>query len=133
VIGFDGPGRGGALRQGIYFEHAWEKQAKAVLDYFELEAVDWLGASCGGYLAIRAAAFEPQIKHIISLPTTYSGLDMTLKQMTPGKAAQLISLFKAGRGAHQGRTLVNHRPPPRHRPASRMCALSPPTALSSPT
>jgi hypothetical protein len=61
-----------------------------------MEAVDWLGASCGGYLAIRAAAFEPRIKHIISLPTTYSGVDMTLKQMTPGKAAQLISLFKAG-------------------------------------
>jgi pimeloyl-ACP methyl ester carboxylesterase len=96
VIGFDDPGRGGALRQGIYFEHAREKPAKAVLDYFELEAVDWLGPSCGGYLAIRAAAFEPRIKHIISLPTTYSGLDMTLKQMTPGKAAQLISLFKVG-------------------------------------
>ena len=67
-----------------------------MLDYFKLDAVDWLGASCGGYLSIRAAAFEPRIKHIISLPTTYSGLDMTLKQMAPGKAQQLISLFKAG-------------------------------------
>jgi hypothetical protein len=56
VIGFDGPGQGGALRQGIYLEHAWEKPAKAVLDYFKLDAVDWLGASCGGYLSIRAAA-----------------------------------------------------------------------------
>src|SRR5262249_22128883 len=36
VIAFDGPGQGGALRQGIYFEHAWEKPAKALLDYFEL-------------------------------------------------------------------------------------------------
>jgi hypothetical protein len=53
VIGFDGPGQGGALRQGIYFEHAWEKPTKAVLDCFELEAVDWLGASCGGYLDPR--------------------------------------------------------------------------------
>jgi hypothetical protein len=84
------------LRQGIFFEHAWEKPAKAVLDYFELDSVDWLGASCGGYLSIRAAAFEPRIKHIVSLPTTYSGLDMTLKQMSPGKAQQLMSLFKAG-------------------------------------
>src|SRR5262249_54968287 len=96
VIAFDGPGQGGALRQGIYFEHAWEKPAKALLDYFELDAVEWLGASCGGYLSIRAAAFEPRIKHIISLPTTYSGLDMTLKQMRPGKAQQLVSIFKAG-------------------------------------
>ena len=96
VIAFDGPGQGGALRQGIYLDHAWEKAAKAVLDHFGLDAVDWLGASCGGYMSIRAAAFEPRIKHIISMPTTYSGLDMTLKQMRPGKAEQLVSLFKAG-------------------------------------
>ena len=96
VIGFDGPGQGGALRQGIFLEHAWEKPAKAVLDHFKLDSVEWLGASCGGYLSIRAAAFEPRIKRIISLPTTYSGLDMTLKQMRPGKAPELVSLFKAG-------------------------------------
>ena len=61
-----------------------------------LDAVDWLGASCGGYMSIRAAAFEPRIKHIISMPTTYSGLDMTLKQMRPGKAQKLVSMFNAG-------------------------------------
>jgi pimeloyl-ACP methyl ester carboxylesterase len=96
VIGFDGPGQGCALRQGIYFDHAWEKPAKALLDHFKLHAVDWLGASCGGYLCIRAAAFEPRIKHVIALPATYTGLDMTLKQMRPGKAQELVSLFKAG-------------------------------------
>lgn len=96
VIGFDGPGQGGALRQGIYYEHAWEKPAKAVLDHFDLDGVNWLGASCGGYLSIRAAAFEPRIKHAIAMPATYSGLDMTLKQMRPGKAQELVSLFKAG-------------------------------------
>jgi hypothetical protein len=96
VIAFDGPGQGGALRQGLYLDHAWEKPAKAAIDYFKLDAVDWLGASCGGYMSIRAAAFEPRIKHIISMPTSYSGLDMTLKQMRPGKAQDLMSLFKAG-------------------------------------
>jgi hypothetical protein len=48
VVAFDGPGQGGALRQGTYFEHAWEKPAKAVIDHLQLDAVDWLGASCGG-------------------------------------------------------------------------------------
>ena len=96
VIGFDGPGQGGALRQGIFFEHAWEKPAKAVLDYFELDEVTWLGASCGGYLALRAAAFEPRIKHVIAFPATYWGLDMTLKQIAPGQDTRLVSLFKAG-------------------------------------
>src|SRR5262245_59939951 len=96
VLGFDGPGQGGALRQGIFFTHEWERFAKAVLDHFKLSEVDWLGASCGGYLALRAAAFEPRIKHVISLPATYWGLDMTLKQMTPGQDKHLVSLFKAG-------------------------------------
>jgi pimeloyl-ACP methyl ester carboxylesterase len=96
VIGFDGPGQGGALRQGIFFTHEWEKPAKAVLDHFKLEAVEWLGASCGGYLSIRAAAFENRIKHVIALPATYWGLDMTLKQMSPGQDQRLLSLFEAG-------------------------------------
>jgi pimeloyl-ACP methyl ester carboxylesterase len=96
VIAFDGPGQGGALRQGIFFEHAWEKPAKAVLDYFKLDAVDWLGASCGGYLCLRAAAFEPRIKHVISMPTSYWGIDMTLRQMPPGQDKRLLSLFQAG-------------------------------------
>ena len=96
VIGFDGPGQGGALRQGIWFEHAWEKPAKAILDYFKVEEAVWLGASCGGYLSLRAAAFEPRIKQIISFPSTYWGLDMTLKQMPPGQDKRLASLFKAG-------------------------------------
>ncbi len=98
VIAFDGPGQGGALRQGIYFEHAWEKPAKTLLDYFELKDVVWLGASCGGYLSLRAAAFEPRIKQVISnLPTTYSGLDMTLEaNATRQGTADSISLFRAG-------------------------------------
>jgi pimeloyl-ACP methyl ester carboxylesterase len=96
VIAFDGPGQGGALRQGIYLDHAWEKPVGAVLDYFKLTECDLLGASCGGYMAIRAAAFEPRVKHVISMPTTYFGTDMTLNQMSPGRAADLTSRFKAG-------------------------------------
>src|SRR5437763_16438912 len=76
--------------------HAWEKTAKVAIDYFNLDAVDWLGASCDCYMSIRAGDFEPRIKHISSMPTSYSGLNMTLKQMRPGKAQELISLFKAG-------------------------------------
>jgi hypothetical protein len=109
VIGFDGPGQGGALRQGIVFEHAWEKPAKAVLDYFTLDDVNWLGASCGGYLALRAAAFEPRIKHIISFPATYWGLDMALKQIAPGQDKRLVSLFKAGDRKGVEALIAEHR------------------------
>jgi pimeloyl-ACP methyl ester carboxylesterase len=96
VLGFDGPGQGGALRQGMFLIPEWERFAKAVLDYFKVSEADWLGASYGGLWALRAAAFEPRIKHVISLPATYWGVDMTLKQMTPGQDRYLVSLFKAG-------------------------------------
>jgi pimeloyl-ACP methyl ester carboxylesterase len=96
VLAFDGPGQGGALRQGIFLTPEWEHFAKAVIDYFNVSEVDWLGASYGGLWALRAAAFEPRIKHVISLPAAYWGLDMTLKQMTPGQDHYLVSLFKAG-------------------------------------
>src|SRR5579883_2040045 len=86
----------GALRHGLHFTHEWEKPAKAVLDYFGLKEVDWLGASCGGYLAMRAAAFEPRIQHVVALPATYWGLDMTLRQMFPGRDRALLSCFHAG-------------------------------------
>jgi len=39
------------------------------------------------------AAFRAADQHIISMPTSYSGLDMTLKQMRPGRRS-LVSLFK---------------------------------------
>jgi pimeloyl-ACP methyl ester carboxylesterase len=71
VLAFDGPGQGGALRQGIFLTPEWERFAKAVIDYFKVSEVDWLGASYGGLWALRAAAFEPRIKHVISLPAAY--------------------------------------------------------------
>jgi pimeloyl-ACP methyl ester carboxylesterase len=96
VIAFDGPGQGGALRQGIFLTHEWEKPAKAVLDYFSLKDVNWLGASCGGYMVLRAAAFEPRMKHVIALPATDWGIDMIMQQMPPGQGRRLLSLFLAG-------------------------------------
>ena len=67
VVGFEGPGQGAARRRyGIAFEYEWEKSAKAILDYFNISAVTWLGISMGGYLCFRAAAFEPRIARVIA-------------------------------------------------------------------
>lgn len=67
VVGFEGPGQGAALRRhGIAFDYEWEKPAKAMLDYFNINAVTWLGISMGGYLCFRAAAFEPRIARVIA-------------------------------------------------------------------
>lgn len=67
IIGFDGPGQGGALIDGgLPLEIEWEKPTSAVLDYFNLEDVTLIGLSIGGWLCLRAAAFEPRIKRVIA-------------------------------------------------------------------
>lgn len=72
VILFDGPGQGGALKTyGLPMHHAWEQPASAVLDYFERDAVTWLGISMGGWLCFRAAAHEPRIQRVIASSIAY--------------------------------------------------------------
>ncbi|PJI07618.1 MULTISPECIES: alpha/beta hydrolase family protein [Clostridium] len=64
---FEGPGQGGVMRvQGKHFTYKWEKPVKAVLDYLKLDGVTIIGASLGGMLAPRAAAFESRIKNVIA-------------------------------------------------------------------
>lgn len=72
VVGFEGPGQGAARRRyGIAFDYEWERPAKAILDYFDISAVTWLGISMGGYLCFRAAAFEPRIARVIALSVAF--------------------------------------------------------------
>jgi pimeloyl-ACP methyl ester carboxylesterase len=67
VIIFEGPGQGAAIRKhNIPMTHEWEHCVSCVLDYFELTDVTLLGISLGGYLALRAAAFENRVSRVIS-------------------------------------------------------------------
>jgi len=67
VIGFEGPGQGATLRKhGIPITIEWEKPTKAVLDYFNIEDVTLIGLSMGGWLCLRASAFENRIKRVIA-------------------------------------------------------------------
>jgi pimeloyl-ACP methyl ester carboxylesterase len=64
---FEGPGQGGVMRiQGKHFTYKWEEQVKAILDFFKLDDVTIIGASLGGMLAPRAAAFEKRIIRVIA-------------------------------------------------------------------
>ncbi|KAG4088301.1 alpha/beta-hydrolase [Neocallimastix lanati (nom. inval.)] len=64
---FEGPGQGGVLReQNLKFDSAWEKPVTAIIDHFKLEDVTIIGASLGGYLAPRAAAFEKRITKVVA-------------------------------------------------------------------
>lgn len=101
---FEGPGQGGVLRnQGIKFIHEWEKPVKALCDFFNLDDVTIIGASLGGMLAPRAAAFEKRIKRVVcwSVFTNFlevllgaipKNLKVCLKLLMRIKAKSLINM-----------------------------------------
>jgi pimeloyl-ACP methyl ester carboxylesterase len=80
VVAFEGPGQGAALKEaGLALTYEWEKPAIAVLDYFRLEDVTWLGISMGGWMCFRAAAFEPRISRVIALSIAYDYMEIPPK------------------------------------------------------
>ena len=67
VIAFEGPGQGAARRKyGLALDLEWEGPVKAVLDFFNLENVTLFGISMGGWLCLRAAAFERRIARVMA-------------------------------------------------------------------
>ncbi|MDK8183753.1 alpha/beta hydrolase [Paenibacillus sp. UMB4589-SE434] len=79
IIMFEGPGQGGALiRNGMKLIHEWEQPTSAVLDYFQLKRAALLGISWGGYLCMRAAAFEKRINRVVCFDIFYCGMDALL-------------------------------------------------------
>jgi alpha-beta hydrolase superfamily lysophospholipase len=59
VVMFEGPGQGSALEDGgLLLIPEWEKPVAAVLNQLQLDNVSLMGISLGGYLVLRAAAFE---------------------------------------------------------------------------
>jgi len=70
---FEGPGQGMALReQHLLFRPNWETVVTPVVDFalkqpeVDGEKIALIGYSMGGYLAPRAAAFEPRISALIA-------------------------------------------------------------------
>lgn len=62
AIGFEGPGQGAALiKAGLAMDIQWEKPTSTILDYFDLDDITLFGLSMGGWLCLRAAAYEPRI------------------------------------------------------------------------
>jgi len=89
VISFEGPGQGSARKKfGLALDWRWEKPAKAILDYFKLNDVTWLGISMGGWFCFRAAAFEPRIERVIA-----SSIAFDYMQAPNFVAQQLAKLF----------------------------------------
>jgi pimeloyl-ACP methyl ester carboxylesterase len=98
VVLFEGPGQGAALRDhGLAMRPDWERPVAAVLDHFSIERATLLGISLGGYLAPRAAAFEPRIERVVVCDVLDDFFDCFAARA--GEAAAGVLLELADRGA----------------------------------
>jgi len=89
VIGFEGPGQGAALKKtGLAFDYRWEKPTSAILDYFNPDDVTLFGLSLGGWLCLRAAAFEPRIKRVVA-----SGHAIHYMEIVPSAIGWMFKYF----------------------------------------
>lgn len=89
VIGFEGPGQGAALiKGGLALDIEWEKPTSTILDYFNLDDITLIGLSVGGWLCLRASAFEPRIKRVIA-----SGHAIHYMGVAPAPIAWMFKFF----------------------------------------
>ncbi|HJZ77848.1 MAG TPA: alpha/beta fold hydrolase [Vicinamibacterales bacterium] len=80
ILTFEGPGQPTVVReQRLGFRHDWEHVVSPVVDHCQrLAEIDagrlaLLGLSFGGYLAPRAAAFEPRIRAVAAIDGLFDG------------------------------------------------------------
>ncbi|KAK7052045.1 2,6-dihydropseudooxynicotine hydrolase [Favolaschia claudopus] len=96
---YEGPGQPTVRRQQkIGFISEWEKVVTPVVDYLanrtdvDMDRLALSGISFGGYLAARAAAFEPRIKALLLNPGVVTVQDGFLGQLP----SQFQDLFHSG-------------------------------------
>jgi pimeloyl-ACP methyl ester carboxylesterase len=100
TILFEGPGQGAALELAhLTMSHEWEKPVKAVLDFFNCEAVTLMGFSLGGGLVIRAGAFEPRVRRVIAYDICTNGLESALLPFPPLARQKLVDWINASAGS----------------------------------
>jgi pimeloyl-ACP methyl ester carboxylesterase len=93
------------LKNGLKFTHEWEKPVSAVLDYFNLSGVNLLGISWGGYLALRAAAFEPRIERVIAYDICFDGLEVMTRPI-PAPIQQVVRWLVKNNAQGVGNALI---------------------------
>jgi alpha-beta hydrolase superfamily lysophospholipase len=98
VICFEGPGQGATLEDyQLPMTPEWEKPVKAILDYFDVNDVTLLGLSLGGYLVVRAAAYEQRIHRVVAWDIIDDAWECSLNIMKPiqRKALRILVTLKA--------------------------------------
>ncbi len=117
VIGFDGPGQGATRRRyGLAFDYRWEKPTGAVLDYFQADDITLVGLSLGGWLGLRAAAYEKRIRRVIAnghaydqykIPSLIAQWLMTFFNTRYKDASNRIALKNITKGGMEGWQMSN--------------------------
>lgn len=101
VVTFDGPGQPAALHfDGLVFRPDWEHVVTPVLNWVldrpgvDPERVALFGASMGGLLAPRAAAFEHRLSACIAFDGVYD-MGLTAAGWMPGSRAEIEAALRA--------------------------------------
>lgn len=101
VVFFDGPGQGSALEDyKIQMTHEWEKPVKTILDFFKLDDVTLFGLSLGGYLVIRAAAFEKRVHRVVADDILANFYEVVLNTL-PSKLKEKINSLMSDRNEEE--------------------------------
>ncbi len=107
---FEGPGQGAALQLAqLPMIAEWEQPVKAVLDFFQCDAVTLMGFSLGGELGIRAAAFEPRVRRVIAYDVCTSAFGFLLRPLPPPVRQQLLEWLDANNEGAVNTFFVNAR------------------------
>ncbi|MDP4153760.1 MAG: alpha/beta fold hydrolase [Bacillota bacterium] len=107
TVAFDGPGQGTVLEDyRIPMTHEWEKPAKAVLDYFDVDGVTVIGGSLGGCLALRTAAYEKRVKRAICYDLLPDFFSVTMRQVPPEVRDKFKSMIIQGTGKDEINALI---------------------------
>lgn len=102
VIGFEGPGQGHMLiKQGIPLDYQWEKPVKCILHHYRIDEAAIFGLSMGGWLCIRAAAYEPRVKNVIA-----SGHAIDYSKIPPAFARAMMLFFIKNLREYTARSFV---------------------------
>jgi pimeloyl-ACP methyl ester carboxylesterase len=98
VVIYEGPGHRTLVNQGVGFVAEWERAVSPIMDFIiahnadelsfiDKEKIGLIGMSLGGYLAARAAAFEPRLAAVMCIDGVYSMLEAALAIFPQGRDA----------------------------------------------
>jgi pimeloyl-ACP methyl ester carboxylesterase len=103
VVTFEGPGQPTVIRQQqLGFRHDWEQVVTPVVDWcgavpvIDSSRLALIGVSFGGYLAPRAAAFEPRIGAVVTIDGLFDAGETVTNLLTSELKALLDAEDAAG-------------------------------------